>query len=117
VTVAAPLGFGLDALSAAAFAAALVPPLADAALKGALVLAGAYALTRWGMRHAAAATRHLVWTAAVGAVLALPVLALVAPRWTLSVVPAVAAERAGRVLAAAGPAAAPPRRWCRRSLP
>lgn len=62
------------------FSVAAAPLLADASLKGAalLVLAGVYTLV---MRRASAASRHMVWLAAVVALLVLPVLALVLPGW------------------------------------
>ncbi|HUF60522.1 MAG TPA: M56 family metallopeptidase [Verrucomicrobiales bacterium] len=60
--------------------AAALPLLADAALKGAalLVLAAVCALV---MRRASAAARHLVWLAAVLALLLAPVLSVVLPGW------------------------------------
>lgn len=60
--------------------AAALPLLADASLKGAalLVLAGAVALL---MRRSSAAARHMVWLAAVVALLLVPVLAVVLPGW------------------------------------
>ena len=60
--------------------AAALPLLADASLKGAvlLVVAGLCALL---MRRASAAARHMVWLAAVLALLLLPVLAVVLPGW------------------------------------
>jgi beta-lactamase regulating signal transducer with metallopeptidase domain len=60
--------------------------LLDAALRGAVVLAGALAATRL-MRNATAASRHLVWTIALAAVLALPVLSAVVPAWKVLPVP------------------------------
>jgi beta-lactamase regulating signal transducer with metallopeptidase domain len=71
-----------------------LPALADVTLKGSVLLALAGLATTWGMRRAAAATRHLVWSAAVVAVLALPVLSAVVPRWTAPVVPAALARAA-----------------------
>jgi beta-lactamase regulating signal transducer with metallopeptidase domain len=91
----------------APLAARALPACLDVTLKATLVLLAAHLVTRWGMRRAAAATRHLVWSAAVAAVLALPVLAAVAPRWTAPALPDLAA-RAAAGLAAAGPAAAAP---------
>lgn len=60
--------------------AAALPLLADASLKGAalLVLAGAVVLL---MRRSSAAARHMVWLAAVVALLLVPVLAVVLPGW------------------------------------
>ncbi|MBV9879210.1 MAG: hypothetical protein JO180_01890 [Gemmatirosa sp.] len=61
-----------------------LPTLLDGAVKATLVLAlaaGATALMRrWG-----AATRHLVWSAAVAGVLTIPALSVVAPRWSVPV--------------------------------
>ncbi len=71
----------------ARLAADWLPALLDATLKGTLLLALAGVATTWGMRRAAAATRHLVWSAAVVAVLALPLLGRVVPGWTAAVVP------------------------------
>jgi HEAT repeat protein/beta-lactamase regulating signal transducer with metallopeptidase domain len=56
----------------------------ELSLKGTMVL-GAAATTCWAMWRASAATRHLVWAAAVSALLALPALSLVAPALTLPV--------------------------------
>ena len=53
---------------------------ADAALKGFLVLLAALAATAL-MRRASAASRHLVWLAALAGVLLLPVAAAVVPAW------------------------------------
>ena len=47
--------------------------LASAALKGTIVLAAA-AVIAWTLRRRSAAARHLVWTAAAAALLALPIL-------------------------------------------
>ena len=52
-------------------------------------------------RRASAATRHLVWTLAIGALLALPVAAFVLPQWT---VPIPIARRAAPHLASTGTA-------------
>jgi beta-lactamase regulating signal transducer with metallopeptidase domain len=62
------------------FAAAAVPLLADASLKGAalLVLAGVGVLV---MRRASASARHMVWLAAMVALLIVPVLSVVLPGW------------------------------------
>jgi len=60
--------------------AAALPLLADASVKAAalLVLAGTVALL---MRRSSAAARHMVWLAAVVALLLVPVLAVVLPGW------------------------------------
>src|SRR4051794_13337339 len=52
--------------------------LAAAALKGTVVLSAA-ALIAWTLRKRSAATRHLVWTSAAAALLALPVLSVTLP--------------------------------------
>src|SRR5690242_3535842 len=54
------------------------PILASAALKGSAIL-GAASLVAWSLRRRSAAARHLVWTAAAAALLALPVLMLTLP--------------------------------------
>jgi TonB family protein len=54
------------------------------ALKGTFVLILAVLLSV-ALRRAAAATRHLVWTAVFTALLLLPVLSLAVPRWTVTV--------------------------------
>jgi len=59
--------------------------LIDAAVK-ATVLLGAAALTTLALRRASAASRHLVWTIALLAALALPALTLALPRWQLPIV-------------------------------
>ena len=56
----------------------------ELSLKGTVVL-GAAAATCWAMWRASAATRHLVWAAAVSALLVLPALSLVVPDLTLPV--------------------------------
>lgn len=58
----------------------LTPALLDAALKGTAVLVLACALAPL-LRRAAAAARHLLWTAALVGILALPALGLLLPRW------------------------------------
>ena len=62
------------------FAAAAIPMLADASLKGGalLVLAGGCVLV---MRRASASARHMVWLAAMVALLIVPVLSVVLPGW------------------------------------
>src|SRR6266542_1746426 len=61
---------------------AVLPALADAAIKGAVVLAAAGLLVL-ALRRASAAARHLVWCLALAAVVALPVLSAVLPGWSL----------------------------------
>ena len=54
-------------------------------LRATVILLGAWGAT-YLLRSASAATRHLVWSAAVTAVLVLPVLSFVLPRWNVPVV-------------------------------
>ncbi|HET7464364.1 MAG TPA: M56 family metallopeptidase [Longimicrobium sp.] len=64
-------------------AAPFTPALAQAALlvaKSTLLL-GAAALGAHAMRRASAAARHLVWSLALGGLMALPALALLVPDW------------------------------------
>jgi beta-lactamase regulating signal transducer with metallopeptidase domain len=63
------------------------------AVKASMLL-GAAAAVQAALRQASAATRHLLWTLAILAVLLLPVLALVLPAWGLPIVmsPAPVAE-------------------------
>jgi beta-lactamase regulating signal transducer with metallopeptidase domain len=58
--------------------------LLQVAVKAALVLALAWAITLT-MRRGSAAARHLVWAVALAATLALPVVRLVIPSWTVAV--------------------------------
>jgi len=54
--------------------------IVDVGLKGAIVLAFAAVLAH-ALRRASAAVRHLVWSAALVGLLALPVLSVVVPQW------------------------------------
>ena len=54
--------------------------------KASVILAAALAAA-WALRHREAALRHFVWTAALGALLILPVLIAMAPQWGWRVVP------------------------------
>ena len=60
--------------------------LISIALKATVVLTGAWLLTLAMARHSAA-SRHLVWTLAMVAVLALPVMQVAGPSWKLPVLP------------------------------
>ncbi|UCC74053.1 MAG: M56 family metallopeptidase [Gemmatimonadota bacterium] len=64
----------------------------DAAVKGTvvLILAGAVSLA---FRWAPASFRHLVWSLALGAVLLLPALTPLLPRWSVRGLPSFSAER------------------------
>jgi TonB family protein len=55
--------------------------LAESAWRGSIVLAAAFAAAT-GLRRASAAVRHFVWTAALTAMLVLPVALFVAPKWS-----------------------------------
>ena len=60
--------------------------LASAALKGSAIL-GAAAVASWGLRRRSAAARHLIWTGAAAALLALPLLTLTLPALRLPAAP------------------------------
>ena len=60
-------------------------PLLDAAVKATIILGLAGVATAL-LRRASAASRHLVWTAALLAALVLPALSLALPRWQMAVV-------------------------------
>jgi beta-lactamase regulating signal transducer with metallopeptidase domain len=60
-------------------------PVVDAAAKATVLLAAA-ALVAALMRKSSAASRHLVWTCALMAALALPVLSIALPRWQVPLV-------------------------------
>ncbi len=87
------------------------PLLIDSAFKGAAILAVA-GLAALVLCRASAATRHLVWVFAVGALLLLPVLSAllpgwsVLPRWTIAPAPAPAPAASSRSVAAPTPSAA-----------
>ncbi len=57
-------------------------PLVDSAIKGTLILVLAAAVCLW-LRRDSAATRHFVWTIAIGLLVAMPVLSLVLPQWRI----------------------------------
>ncbi|HEV2491830.1 MAG TPA: M56 family metallopeptidase [Terriglobia bacterium] len=60
--------------------------LVEMALKGTLVLIAAMAVSI-ALGRASAAVRHLVWTAALGALLVLPLLSLALPAWRVALPP------------------------------
>jgi beta-lactamase regulating signal transducer with metallopeptidase domain len=66
--------------------AADLPPLVDVVLK-VTVLLGAAALLARALSRRSAAARHQVWAVAIAASLMMPVIALVAPQWTIAVLP------------------------------
>lgn len=82
----------LDLSTLATPAAGLVSVLLDAAVKGTAILLLTAGLAV-ALGRAAASTRHFVWTLGIGAVLLLPALSLVAPRWEvpLGALPAIGA--------------------------
>src|SRR5262249_55469297 len=56
-------------------------------LKGIMILAAA-GLLSVGLRNASAASRHAVWSLALGALLLLPVLTWAVPAWRVAILPA-----------------------------
>jgi beta-lactamase regulating signal transducer with metallopeptidase domain len=95
------------------WAASLLSGLLLFTLRATVVLLGAWGATRL-LRGASAATRHLVWTAAITAVLILPLLSVVMPKWNVPVVeltakldaPAAATSPDAAVAASQAPAPA-----------
>src|SRR5215471_16220826 len=59
----------------------------ELALKGIMILAAA-GLLSVGLRNASAASRHAVWSLALGALLLLPVLTWAVPAWRVAILPA-----------------------------
>ncbi|MGH7572726.1 MAG: M56 family metallopeptidase [Gemmatimonadota bacterium] len=84
--------------------------LLDMAIKGAIVLAltGAMAAS---MRSRSPAVRHLVWSTGTAGVVALPVLAMLLPRWDLAVMPMTAASAIDRGAAVDGGMTGSPQVW------
>ena len=87
--------------------AADVPPLVDVVLK-VTVLLGTAALLARALSRRSAAARHQVWAVAIAASLMMPVIALVAPQWTIAVLPspAVIADTAPASALASAPVVA-----------
>src|SRR4051812_27703837 len=56
--------------------------MATVVVRASAIIAAAWLLTRL-LRGAAAATRHIVWTAALASLILLPVVSLVLPRWEI----------------------------------
>jgi beta-lactamase regulating signal transducer with metallopeptidase domain len=79
----------------------LLAILVDAAVKGAVILTLATALAAV-LRRSSAAARHLVWSAALAVLVALPVLSAALPSWQVPILPSPAT---GRQAAAPSPAA------------
>src|SRR6187431_2276774 len=66
-------------------------PVVDVLLKVTVVLAVAPIAAR-ALSRGSAAARHQIWVVALAASLLMPVLAAVAPQWTIAVLPALPAE-------------------------
>ena len=84
--------------------------LAQSAWRGSIVLAAAFAAVA-GLRRTSAAVRHFVWTAALAAIVALPVALLVVPKWSWRAAPVRAAvvvtrQQVGPIQISAGSKAA-----------
>src|SRR6266568_812801 len=79
--------------------------LASAALKGTVVLSAAWLMAMM-LKRRSAAVRHLVWTAASAAVLALPFLSVGLPAWRVPVNRAVLPLDTGLVFRVFGTAPA-----------
>lgn len=77
----------MSAISALSFDPSASTLLADAALKG-VVMLGAAGLLALGLRKGTAAARHLVWSIALTILLLQPALSLLFPGWSLPVLPA-----------------------------
>src|ERR1017187_63327 len=82
------------------------PILASAALKSTLVLGAAWLMT-YILRGRSAAARHMVWTAAAAALVALPFLSVGLPALHLPLANAVLPADAGLVFRATAATAAP----------
>ncbi|HEV2146346.1 MAG TPA: M56 family metallopeptidase, partial [Longimicrobiaceae bacterium] len=68
----------------------LAMPLLDAALRGSVLILLAWGATRL-MRRASAASRHMVWAAALTAVVLVPLVGTLVPRWGVLPLPRIAA--------------------------
>ncbi|HEU0013911.1 MAG TPA: M56 family metallopeptidase, partial [Longimicrobium sp.] len=82
-----------------------LPPLADLAVKGAVILAAA-ACAAWMLRRASASARHLAWAMGFAGMLALPLLGALLPAWRVPVLPAADAASPASAVALDAPAAA-----------
>lgn len=76
------------------------------ALKGSLVFSLAFVVTAL-LRRSSAAVRHAVWTLALGAALALPLLSVVVPGWQVAVLPGAAPQPLAVAPAPPAPPVAP----------
>jgi hypothetical protein len=63
--------------------------LFDAAVKGAVLLILATAIA-FALRRASASLRHLLWSLSIAALVALPLLAALAPQWSVPGLPTLA---------------------------
>ena len=81
--------------------------LADAAIKGLVVLGAAAAITA-ALRRSSAALRHLVWTLAVAALVLMPVLSAALPAWRVPVLPESAPAEVRTLAGAPAPFAVRP---------
>lgn len=80
---------------------ALLGAVADAAVRGTVILLAAFAATAL-MRRSSASARHMVWLAALTAVLLLPLARSVVPEWRVLPLPAAATVTPGVESAAPG---------------
>jgi beta-lactamase regulating signal transducer with metallopeptidase domain len=99
----------LDLFARAEIARPLFSVFLEAALKGTVVLAAAWALTR-ALRHASASIRHFIWTAGLAGVLIMPLLATLTPRLEIALPVLAAGDAPGAVASASRvetPAASP----------
>ena len=77
--------------------------LYDAALKATVILGVAFLIT-WALRRSSAATRYFIWTCALAAILAIPMLSAWMPRWGVGLpAPAVRAISGRSVVPDAAP--------------
>jgi TonB family protein len=85
--------------------------LAQSSWRGSIILAAAFAAVA-GLRRASAAVRHFVWTAALAAMVVLPVALFVAPKWSWRAARAetvvVASQHMGTILKNTGGKGVPP---------
>lgn len=81
--------------------------LLEVAVKGAILLLLAAALAVI-LQRSSAASRHMVWTLALGAALVLPVLTLTLPSWHVAILPVTPAATASGPVTAKGDSAAIP---------
>lgn len=85
-----------------------LPALLGLAVKGTVLLCAAWAGC-WLLRRSSAATRHLVWSAALAGVLLLPVMSLSLPHWNVAWGRAAASRPAALPVPTAADQALPPK--------